>query len=167
MRANAKEDFVYRMHLDHQKHRTAAFGLVHMVCLNTLTAVMNKLTKNEWLNLHIHLCFVATYGPPSPCVQRGRFAVIPEEPLTASADITSNNIAKRSPSPDWDFNTEVSSYKQTTRTISNVCRENKSKFRWIRKPNDHREYSKKPHTEPLALNILHIFSRKPLLLSTR
>lgn len=41
---------------------------------------------------------------PSPCIQRGRFAMIPEEPLTSNSDAAS----KRSLSPDWDFNTEVS-----------------------------------------------------------
>lgn len=80
------------------------------------------------------------YGPTSPCLQRGRFAVIPEEPHSGSAAATAattasssaagssteqqqqrNNgggavpkttgkSAKRSPSPDWDFDTDVSIY---------------------------------------------------------
>lgn len=48
------------------------------------------------------------YGPASPCLQRGRFAVIPEEPSSAAVtDSQINNGSKRAPSPDWDFTTEV------------------------------------------------------------
>lgn len=50
----------------------------------------------------------------SPCLQRGRFAVIPEEPGGgggAASGSQTNEQAKlnnRSPSPDWDFDTDVS-----------------------------------------------------------
>lgn len=49
------------------------------------------------------------YGPASPCLQRGRFAVIPEEPSSAGvSDAQANQSgSKRAPSPEWDFNTEV------------------------------------------------------------
>lgn len=52
--------------------------------------------------------FAVTYGPTSPCVQRGRFAVIPEEP-SSSPSVTETNIneRRRTPSPDWDFTIEV------------------------------------------------------------
>lgn len=51
-----------------------------------------------------------TYGPTSPCVQRGRFAVIPEEPSSSPSvndANSSNGKNRRTPSPDWDFTTEV------------------------------------------------------------
>ncbi|KAJ6633482.1 hypothetical protein Bhyg_16659 [Pseudolycoriella hygida] len=44
----------------------------------------------------------------SPCLQRGRFAVIPEEPGSTGGS-QSNELARRnnrSPSPDWDFDTD-------------------------------------------------------------
>lgn len=48
----------------------------------------------------------------SPCLQRGRFAVIPEEPHGSTASGSQSNeqsrINNRSPSPDWDFDTDVS-----------------------------------------------------------
>lgn len=67
--------------------------------------IKEKSYVNEKIAVNTRYYWIAaTYGPPSPCLQRGRFAVIPEEPLTS----TSNNTEKRSPSPDWDFNTEVS-----------------------------------------------------------
>lgn len=61
------------------------------------------------------------YGPTSPCLQRGRFAVIPEEPhssggpapvpATSNAPSALKNAHRSpSPSPDWDFDTDVSIY---------------------------------------------------------
>lgn len=47
------------------------------------------------------ISLLGTYGPTSPCVQRGRFAVIPEEP-SSSPSVNDTN-ARRTPSPDWDF----------------------------------------------------------------
>ncbi|KAG4080328.1 hypothetical protein HA402_010820 [Bradysia odoriphaga] len=48
----------------------------------------------------------------SPCLQRGRFAVIPEEPHGSTASGSQSNEQSRpnnrSPSPDWDFDTDVS-----------------------------------------------------------
>lgn len=44
------------------------------------------------------------YGPvASPSMQRGRFAVIPEEPNVSGSPVTATEIDRRSPSPDWDF----------------------------------------------------------------
>ncbi|GAB0094826.1 uncharacterized protein DMENIID0001_101520 [Sergentomyia squamirostris] len=46
----------------------------------------------------------ATYGPTSPCLQRGRFAVIPEEPHAGSPAQGSDKVsARESPSIEWDF----------------------------------------------------------------
>ncbi|XP_031632744.1 uncharacterized protein LOC116346695 isoform X2 [Contarinia nasturtii] len=47
-----------------------------------------------------------TYGPTSPCVQRGRFAVIPEEPSSSPSVNDANIHNRRTPSPDWDFTIE-------------------------------------------------------------
>lgn len=59
-------------------------------------------------NWRIHEFFIGTYGPTSPCVQRGRFAVIPEEPSSSpSVNDSNTNERRRTPSPDWDFTTEV------------------------------------------------------------
>lgn len=46
---------------------------------------------------------LGTYGPTSPCVQRGRFAVIPEEPSSSPSVNDTNANERRTPSPDWDF----------------------------------------------------------------
>lgn len=53
--------------------------------------------------------FPASYGATSPCIQRGRFAVIPEEPSGSPSVIeaAAEKINRRTPSPDWDFTIEV------------------------------------------------------------
>lgn len=62
----------------------------------------------------IFLFIADTYGPPSPCLQRGRFAVIPEEPSCSPSVNDNPNKGTRTPSPDWDFSIEVIvSYKNT------------------------------------------------------
>lgn len=68
------------------------------------------------IQIYSKFSFADTYGPPSPCLQRGRFAVIPEEPQTCSpsiSDAQSQNREKRTPSPEWDFNTEVNEASET------------------------------------------------------
>ncbi|CAD7093214.1 unnamed protein product [Hermetia illucens] len=55
------------------------------------------------------------YGPTSPMLQRGRFAVIPEEPQGSPAQGTSAQAEtdrNRSPSPEWDFDIERLNTKQ-------------------------------------------------------
>lgn len=54
------------------------------------------------------LYHLANYGNISPILQRGRFAVIPEEPLGSSVQGTPPQAGKsaRSPSPEWDFDIE-------------------------------------------------------------
>lgn len=42
----------------------------------------------------------------SPSMQRGRFAVIPEEPNVSGSPVTNTSEIRRSPSPDWDFDEE-------------------------------------------------------------
>lgn len=107
MRPLEWEDFVCvrRIRPDRRNIRTDDFELVHKV---------NEF-RNEWYEFRhqnqFQISIADTYGPPSPCLQRGRFAVIPEEPQTCSpsiGDAQSQNRDKRTPSPDWDFNTEVS-----------------------------------------------------------
>lgn len=52
--------------------------------------------------------FSASYGATSPCIQRGRFAVIPEEPSGSPSVIeAAEKTHRRTPSPDWDFTIEV------------------------------------------------------------
>ncbi|XP_032593038.1 uncharacterized protein LOC6564447 isoform X2 [Drosophila grimshawi] len=52
----------------------------------------------------------SNYGAISPILQRGRFAVIPEEPQAGSPAISTpppgGQPGKRSPSPEWDFDIE-------------------------------------------------------------
>ncbi|XP_017056913.1 uncharacterized protein LOC108098502 isoform X2 [Drosophila ficusphila] len=51
----------------------------------------------------------SNYGAISPILQRGRFAVIPEEPQAGSPALgtpPAGNRAARSPSPEWDFDIE-------------------------------------------------------------
>lgn len=108
MRPLEWEDFVCvrRIRRDRQNIRTGDFELVHKV---------NEF-RDEWrmssgIKMNSKISIADTYGPPSPCLQRGRFAVIPEEPQTCSpsiGDAQPQNRDKRTPSPDWDFNTEVS-----------------------------------------------------------
>uniref|UniRef100_A0A1B0CH12 Uncharacterized protein n=1 Tax=Lutzomyia longipalpis TaxID=7200 RepID=A0A1B0CH12_LUTLO len=47
------------------------------------------------------------YGPASPCLQRGRFAVIPEEPHAGSpaqgTPISEQPPSRESPTLEWDF----------------------------------------------------------------
>lgn len=56
--------------------------------------------------------FADQFQSTSPCLQRGRFAVIPEEPNGSTASGSQSNdqarLNNRSPSPDWDFDTDVS-----------------------------------------------------------
>lgn len=57
--------------------------------------------------------FKANYGPKSPILQRGRFAVILEEPQTQTPgtpppEPLEDGAARRSPSPEWDFDEDVS-----------------------------------------------------------
>uniref|UniRef100_T1GSI2 Uncharacterized protein n=1 Tax=Megaselia scalaris TaxID=36166 RepID=T1GSI2_MEGSC len=57
----------------------------------------------------------ANYGPKSPILQRGRFAVILEEPQTQTPgtpppEPIEDEGARRSPSPEWDFDEDVSFY---------------------------------------------------------
>lgn len=100
------EDFVCvrRIRQDRRSIRMADFALVPKVISNFPHRICS-------VRKFQHFFISAdTYGPPSPCLQRGRFAVIPEEPQTCSpsiSDAQSQNRDKRTPSPDWDFNTEV------------------------------------------------------------
>uniref|UniRef100_A0A1B0FGW3 Uncharacterized protein n=1 Tax=Glossina morsitans morsitans TaxID=37546 RepID=A0A1B0FGW3_GLOMM len=49
----------------------------------------------------------SNYGTISPILQRGRFAVIPEEPHGSPAQGTPPaDRSARSPSPEWDFDIE-------------------------------------------------------------
>jgi len=51
----------------------------------------------------------ANYGAISPILQRGRFAVIPEEPQAGSPALGTpppGSRTARSPSPEWDFDIE-------------------------------------------------------------
>ncbi|XP_054747684.1 uncharacterized protein LOC129253359 [Anastrepha obliqua] len=49
----------------------------------------------------------SNYGAISPILQRGRFAVIPEEPQGSPAQGTPpTERSVRSPSPEWDFDIE-------------------------------------------------------------
>lgn len=52
----------------------------------------------------------ANYGAISPILQRGRFAVIPEEPQAGSPALSTpppgGSSQRRSPSPEWDFDIE-------------------------------------------------------------
>uniref|UniRef100_A0A1B0DBE1 Uncharacterized protein n=1 Tax=Phlebotomus papatasi TaxID=29031 RepID=A0A1B0DBE1_PHLPP len=54
----------------------------------------------------------SNYGPTSPCLQRGRFAVIPEEPH-AGSPAQGTPISDRPPSPtiEWDFDEKDKSVK--------------------------------------------------------
>lgn len=57
--------------------------------------------------------FTANYGQKSPILQRGRFAVILEEPQTQTPgtpppERLDDAETRRSPSPEWDFDDEVS-----------------------------------------------------------
>lgn len=58
--------------------------------------------------------FAANYGAISPILQRGRFAVIPEEPQAGSPALSTpppgGSSQRRSPSPEWDFDIEQVSF---------------------------------------------------------
>lgn len=65
----------------------------------------------------------SNYGPTSPCLQRGRFAVIPEEPH-AGSPAQGTPISDRPPSPtiEWDFDEKdksvnISSQSEKARAI--------------------------------------------------
>lgn len=127
----SKDDFesVRRIHRDHpvNRCRMAAFVLYHKVSIFIAKWWITSGMALSFLQLHeCHsssralrlsrcilllilialLCPTATYGATSPCVQRGRFAVIPEEP-SGSPSVNETVEKKRAPSPDWDFTIEV------------------------------------------------------------
>ncbi|KAH8311326.1 hypothetical protein KR044_005691, partial [Drosophila immigrans] len=59
----------------------------------------------------------SNYGAISPILQRGRFAVIPEEPQAGSPALSTpppgGPSERRSPSPEWDFDIEQVSKSKT------------------------------------------------------
>lgn len=65
---------------------------------------------NAWCWILIpSFAFAANYGAISPILQRGRFAVIPEEPQAGSPALGTpppGGRTARSPSPEWDFDIE-------------------------------------------------------------
>ncbi|KAH8406749.1 hypothetical protein KR222_008810, partial [Zaprionus bogoriensis] len=65
----------------------------------------------------------SNYGAISPILQRGRFAVIPEEPQAGSPALSTpppgGSTQRRSPSPEWDFDIEqVSAQFQLPRNLN-------------------------------------------------
>ncbi|KAH8346528.1 hypothetical protein KR084_002616 [Drosophila pseudotakahashii] len=59
----------------------------------------------------------SNYGAISPILQRGRFAVIPEEPQAGSPALGTpppGSRTARSPSPEWDFDIEQVSFEENT-----------------------------------------------------
>ena len=73
---------------------------------------MKNFISEELLLNNFFLYFVANYGTISPILQRGRFAVIPEEPHGSPAQGTPPaERSLRSPSPEWDFDIEQVSSK--------------------------------------------------------
>lgn len=76
-----------------------------IVCCYIYFMNLNGIFKDN-INIKYWRFFLGTYGPTSPCVQRGRFAVIPEEP-SSSPSVNDATTNRRTPSPDWDFTIEV------------------------------------------------------------
>ncbi|TMW48751.1 hypothetical protein DOY81_006176, partial [Sarcophaga bullata] len=67
------------------------------------------------------------YGTISPILQRGRFAVIPEEPHGSPAQGTPPaERSLRSPSPEWDFDIEQLLFKLSVR----IEKQKKRKKKW-------------------------------------
>lgn len=90
---------------DRRRRRWAAF-----VWCPHVSAPLSPPPALACCSLCLPFCFAANYGAISPILQRGRFAVIPEEPQAGSPALSTpppgGSSQRRSPSPEWDFDIE-------------------------------------------------------------